>query len=63
METLCKSTKHLRSGGVEHVAVHGITPTERIRAVGMGASQPIADNRTRQGRDQNRRTELIILRK
>jgi flagellar motor protein MotB len=45
------------------MAVHGITPTDRIRAVGMGASQPIADNRTRQGRAQNRRTELIILRK
>jgi hypothetical protein len=40
----------------------GIEP-DRIRAVGMGASQPIADNRTRQGRAQNRRTELIILRK
>ncbi len=40
----------------------GIQP-DRIRATGFGDTQPIADNRTPDGRAQNRRTEFLILQK
>ncbi len=39
---------------------HQIEP-DRLLAMGYGESQPIADNRTKSGRDQNRRIEFKIL--
>jgi len=33
---------------------------ERLLVVGYGASQPVADNATPEGRDQNRRVELLL---
>lgn len=41
------------------VTEFGIDPS-RIRTTGMGASQPIADNSTEEGRAQNRRVEATI---
>jgi OmpA-OmpF porin, OOP family len=38
----------------------GISPA-RIRAVGYGASRPVADNGNAEGRQLNRRTELLVL--
>jgi outer membrane protein OmpA-like peptidoglycan-associated protein len=38
----------------------GIGP-ERMEAMGYGSTQPIADNRTEEGRTQNRRVEFIIV--
>ncbi|QQR91395.1 MAG: OmpA family protein [Myxococcales bacterium] len=35
-------------------------PPEDIRAVGVGASRPIADNKTAEGRANNRRVEIIL---
>lgn len=38
---------------------HGISP-QRLNASGMGEDQPVADNDTENGRQQNRRVEIII---
>lgn len=38
----------------------GVDPS-KIRAVGVGASQPIASNQTEEGRANNRRVEVVVL--
>jgi chemotaxis protein MotB len=38
----------------------GVRP-ERMSAIGYGEYQPIADNRSEQGRLQNRRVVLVIM--
>ncbi|MFA5089898.1 MAG: OmpA family protein [Candidatus Omnitrophota bacterium] len=38
----------------------GISP-ERLSAIGYGEYRPVASNETRQGRQQNRRVEIVIL--
>jgi outer membrane protein OmpA-like peptidoglycan-associated protein len=42
------------------IRYHNIDPN-RLIAVGYGETQPIADNRTRSGRDMNRRIEFKVL--
>lgn len=37
-------------------------PLFRITIVGLGTMSPVADNKTRQGREQNRRAEIRVLR-
>jgi outer membrane protein OmpA-like peptidoglycan-associated protein len=44
---------------VRHLVKNGIKP-ERLTWKGMGESQPIDDNNTKEGRANNRRTEMII---
>ena len=39
----------------------GVDPS-RISAFGRGESNPVADNRTEEGRFENRRVEILILR-
>lgn len=33
---------------------------QNIRTVGLGSSQPVADNRTRAGRTENRRVSIVV---
>ncbi|OUD12261.1 OmpA family protein [Thioflexithrix psekupsensis] len=42
------------------LVAHGVL-AERLTAQGFGASNPIADNRTAEGRQRNRRVEILIL--
>ena len=44
---------------MQWLADHGI-PKERCLAVGFGDTKPIADNKTEDGRAQNRRTEFHV---
>jgi outer membrane protein OmpA-like peptidoglycan-associated protein len=37
----------------------GVT-AERVTAVGLGPSRPVADNNTAEGRANNRRVEIVI---
>ena len=43
---------------VDYFVKKGID-SKRVRAIGYGSERPIADNATKEGRDQNRRVELI----
>jgi outer membrane protein OmpA-like peptidoglycan-associated protein len=45
---------------VVYLAAQGVAQ-DRMQAVGMGASQPVADNKTADGRAQNRRVEIKII--
>ncbi len=45
---------------VVYLSAQGVAK-ERMQAVGMGSSQPIADNKTTAGRAQNRRVEIKII--
>ena len=44
---------------VEYLTRRGVPP-ESIRALGRGESEPVATNRTQEGRANNRRVEIII---
>jgi outer membrane protein OmpA-like peptidoglycan-associated protein len=43
----------------QHLIAKGV-PVDRISAVGVGESRPVADNDTAEGRANNRRVEIII---
>lgn len=44
----------------EYLVLRGVNPA-RIGAMGLGAQNPIADNATVQGREQNRRVEIYLI--
>lgn len=50
-----------RAQSVVHYLIQQGINSERVRAKGYGATQPVADNNTEQGRAQNRRTELRVV--
>ncbi len=43
----------------QHLIAQGI-PAEKIKAVGLGSSRPVADNDSPEGRANNRRVEIIV---
>jgi outer membrane protein OmpA-like peptidoglycan-associated protein len=43
----------------EHLVSQGI-PAEKIKAVGLGSSRPVAENNTPDGRANNRRVEIVV---
>jgi len=51
----------MRAESVRQYLISKGIDSKRIRAVGFGATVPIADNRTASGRAQNRRIEIIRL--
>jgi outer membrane protein OmpA-like peptidoglycan-associated protein len=51
-----------RAQSVERYLVSKGVPLYRISIVGLGEENPVADNKTSQGRSQNRRVEVRLLR-
>jgi outer membrane protein OmpA-like peptidoglycan-associated protein len=51
-----------RAQSVERYLVSKGVPLYRISIVGLGEDNPVADNKTSQGRSQNRRVEVRLLR-
>jgi outer membrane protein OmpA-like peptidoglycan-associated protein len=49
----------MRAEAVRQYFISKAVEQERVRAVGMGSSNPLADNRTAAGRTQNRRVEIL----
>lgn len=47
---------------LSHLAAQGVSP-DRMRAVGKGSGEPIADNKTKEGRATNRRIEILFVAK
>jgi outer membrane protein OmpA-like peptidoglycan-associated protein len=43
----------------DYLATHGVAQ-DRIRAEGLGFSRPVADNKTAEGRANNRRVEIVV---
>lgn len=50
-----------RAASVRNALVAGGTDAGRITSTGFGEGQPVADNSTAAGRQQNRRVEVIVL--
>lgn len=45
---------------VRHLVTSGKVPLYRIHVVGLGSTNPVADNSTRKGRGENRRVEVRL---
>ena len=49
-----------RAGSVRDYLVNQSVPADAITSIGLGKGDPVADNKTAKGRQQNRRVELIV---
>ncbi|MEX2513021.1 MAG: OmpA family protein [Cyclobacteriaceae bacterium] len=52
-----------RANTIRNIMVEAGVPFERINATGWGGDKPIASNQTPEGREKNRRVEMVILEK
>ncbi|MBK9757948.1 MAG: OmpA family protein [Nannocystis sp.] len=50
-----------RAESVRQYLIQAGVPAERLRAVGRGGAQPIADNNSARGKAKNRRIELVLV--
>jgi len=44
-----------------YLVKQGVADSQRLKTVGYGETRPIADNKTKKGRFENRRVEILIL--
>lgn len=56
-----KALSWARAENARRALVNGGMPAERTKAVGLADTRPLASNATEQGRQRNRRLELIIV--
>jgi outer membrane protein OmpA-like peptidoglycan-associated protein len=49
-----------RANAVAEALVQRGVPSDRLRAVGLGESYPVAGNDTPEGMQQNRRVEIVV---
>ncbi len=59
-EELNRRLSEQRAGAVREYLVTQGVPAHAVTAVGMSFSMPVASNDTREGRQQNRRVEIIV---
>ena len=59
-ESFNLAISRLRARSVADYLQRGGIPPERLRVIGRGSSEPVADNDTRTGRARNRRVELQL---
>lgn len=60
--SLNRKLSQQRADAVRKYLISAGVPSSRLRATGLGETSPIASNDTREGRAQNRRVELRVLR-
>jgi outer membrane protein OmpA-like peptidoglycan-associated protein len=58
-----KTLSENRAASVAQRLTQGGVPSNQLETAGMGEASPIADNSSEAGRAQNRRTELVIVKK
>ncbi len=61
-ESLNLELSEQRARAVANYLVQGGVASERVKAVGKGPAEPVADNATPWGRRQNRRIEIALMR-